>query len=159
MRDAVGGAFMIKLLLVFLAVYTIFIAIAINYAKAFRVKNKILDIIEQNEGMNFIDTSDGSVRDQLDTYMNNINYNVINGYSDIKARVEDKCSGYGFIDTNRGYCINEVTNEVTSSSNVSTADASYYQVRTFVTISIPLVRNLSFTIPISGETRKIEKVE
>ena len=45
MRDAVGGAFMIKLLLVFLAVYTIFIAIAINYAKAFRVKNKILDII------------------------------------------------------------------------------------------------------------------
>lgn len=154
MRDAVGGAFMIKLLLVFLAVYTIFIAIAINYAKAFRVKNKILDIIEQNEGMNFIDTSDGSVRDQIDTYMNNISYNVINGYSDIKAKVEDKCSGYGFIDTDRGYCIHEVTN-----SDVSTAGASYYQVRTFVTISIPLVRNLSFTIPISGETRKIEKVE
>lgn len=155
MRDAVGGAFMIKLLLVFLAVYTIFIAIAINYAKAFRVKNKVLDIIEQNEGMNFIDTSDGSVRDQLDTYMNNISYNVINGYSDIKARVEDKCSGYDFIDTERGYCINKLP----KSSDISTAGASYYQVRTFVTISIPLVRNLSFTIPISGETRKIEKVE
>lgn len=149
MRDAVGGAFMIKLLLVFLAVYTIFIAIAINYAKAFRVKNKILDIIEQNEGIN-TDNIDDKAKDQIKTYMNNINYNVINGYSDIKARVEDKCSGYYFIDTDKGYCINKVSNS---------SDASYYQVRTFVTISIPLVRNLSFTIPISGETRKIEKVE
>ena len=52
MRDAVGGTFMIKLLLIFLAVYTIFIAVALNYAKAFRVKNKILNIIEQNEGIN-----------------------------------------------------------------------------------------------------------
>ena len=43
MRDAVGGTFMIKLLLIFLAVYTVFIAIAINYAKAFKVKNKVIN--------------------------------------------------------------------------------------------------------------------
>ena len=51
MRDAVGGTFMIKLILVFLAVYIIFMGAALNYAKAFRVKNKVMDIIEQNEGM------------------------------------------------------------------------------------------------------------
>ena len=61
MRDAVGGTFMIKLLLIFLAVYTIFIAVALNYAKAFRVKNKILNIIEQNEGINsYNDVSQGT---------------------------------------------------------------------------------------------------
>ena len=48
MRDAVGGTFMIKLILVFLAVYIIFMGAALNYAKAFRVKNKVMDIIEQN---------------------------------------------------------------------------------------------------------------
>ena len=57
MRDAVGGTFMIKLLLIFLAVYTVFIAIAINYAKAFKVKNKVINIIEQSEGVDYNDVS------------------------------------------------------------------------------------------------------
>ncbi len=147
MRDAVGGSFMIKLLLVFLAVYAIFIAIAINYAKAFRVKNKILDIIEQNEGIDPTNNSDPA-KQKINDYMNSISYNVINSNSDIVDRVENDCSGYDFTDTVRGYCIHKVTY----------GEASYYKVRTFVTINIPLVRNLSFTIPISGETRKIEKV-
>ena len=51
MRDAVGGTFMMYVLLVFLAVYIMFVAVAFNYARAFRVKNKVIDIIEQNEGI------------------------------------------------------------------------------------------------------------
>ena len=35
--------------LIFLAVYITFVAVAFNYARAFRVKNKVIDIIEQNE--------------------------------------------------------------------------------------------------------------
>ena len=38
MRDAFGGAFMIKLFLVFILIYVCFIALALNYAKAFKVK-------------------------------------------------------------------------------------------------------------------------
>lgn len=142
MRDAVGGSFMIKLLLVFLAVYTIFIAIAINYAKAFRVKNKVLNIIEQNEGIkNYDDVTDPALT-QIEEYMNSIHYGVST------TTVENKCEGYNYINKDRGYCIATVDN----------VDASYYKVTTFVTISIPVVR-LEYTVPIRGETRKIEKVE
>lgn len=49
MRDAFGGAFMIKLLIVFMVIYIGFIAIALNYAKAFKVKNKVIAYIEENE--------------------------------------------------------------------------------------------------------------
>ena len=49
MRDAFGGAFMIKLFLVFIFVYMFFTAIALNYAKAFKVKNKVIDYLEDNE--------------------------------------------------------------------------------------------------------------
>ena len=42
MRDAFGGAFMIKLFLVFLAIYIGFTAVAVNYAKAFKVKKFLL---------------------------------------------------------------------------------------------------------------------
>lgn len=38
MRDAFGGAFMIKVMLIFLGIYIAFMAVALNYAKAFRVK-------------------------------------------------------------------------------------------------------------------------
>lgn len=49
MRDAFGGAFMIKLLIVFIVIYIGFTAIALNYAKAFKVKNKVIAYIEENE--------------------------------------------------------------------------------------------------------------
>ena len=143
MRDAVGGTFMIKLLLIFLAVYTVFIAIAINYAKAFNVKNKVINIIEQSEGVDYNDVSDASVIGQINTYMNDIHYGINT------SSVEKKCIGYDYINTERGYCISKVENYDSS--------ASYYRVTTFVTISVPIVR-LEFTVPIKGETRKIERI-
>lgn len=52
MRDAFGGAFMIKLFLVFIIIYVSFTALALNYAKAFKVKNKIVEYIESHEEVN-----------------------------------------------------------------------------------------------------------
>ena len=49
MRDAFGGSFMIKLFLVFIAIYMFFTAMALNYAKAFKVKNKVIEYLESNE--------------------------------------------------------------------------------------------------------------
>ena len=36
----------VKLMLIFLAIYIAFVAVALNYAKAFRVKNSIIDMIK-----------------------------------------------------------------------------------------------------------------
>ena len=49
MRDAFGGEFMIRLFLIFIFIYMFFTAIALNYAKAFKVKNKVIDYLEDNE--------------------------------------------------------------------------------------------------------------
>lgn len=49
MRDAFGGAFMIKIFLVFIFIYICFTAIALNYAKAFKVKNKVIEYLESHE--------------------------------------------------------------------------------------------------------------
>ena len=46
MKEGIGGTFMIYVFLVFLAVYITFLAVAFNYARAFRVKNKVIDIID-----------------------------------------------------------------------------------------------------------------
>lgn len=49
MRDAFGGEFMIRLFLVFIVIYVAFAAISLNYAKAFRIKNKVISYIEEND--------------------------------------------------------------------------------------------------------------
>lgn len=49
MREAFGGVFMIRLMLVFVFIFVAFTAISLNYAKAFRIKNKVIDFIEQEE--------------------------------------------------------------------------------------------------------------
>lgn len=51
MRESIGGTFLLQIVLVFLTVYIGFMAIVINYGKVFRIKNTIVNYIEQQEGV------------------------------------------------------------------------------------------------------------
>lgn len=149
MRDAVGGTFMIKVLLIFLAVYITFVAVALNYAKAFRVKNKVIDIIEQNEGLEDADyhntsgTNTYGVTGKINEYLNTVSYNV-----DLSEKNKEN-RGVCF---EKGFCINDY-----QSLSVDGITSTYYKVTTFVRIEFPFF-NLNFTIPITGETRKVERI-
>lgn len=148
MREAFGGAFMIKLMLIFLAIYIAFIAVALNYAKAFRVKNKIIDIIEQSEGIkqsDYIDTKEGSVIGDINTYLNSVSYYV--NITNIKNKNTEGVHCY-----ENGYCIEEYTGPVNDR-----VTSKYYKVTTYININFPFF-NLNFNIPITGETRKIERI-
>ena len=146
MREAFGGAFTIKLMLIFLAIYIAFIAVALNYAKAFRVKNKIIDIIEQNEGIDsYIDTKEGSVIGDINSYLNTVSYYV--NLANIKNNNTENINCY-----DRGYCIEETTGPVTNGLT-----SKYYKVTTYININFPFFK-LNFNIPITGETRKIERI-
>jgi len=70
MREAIGGTFLVKLLMMFLVVYVIFIAMALNYAKAFKAKNSIVDFIEKYEGYNNLS------KPAIDEYIKKFTYQV-----------------------------------------------------------------------------------
>ena len=149
MRDAVGGTFMIYVFLIFLAVYITFVAVAFNYARAFRVKNKVIDIIEQSEGIeDYNNISNESVLGQINTYLNEVSYRV-NGINENTKH----CTGYDHVDTERGYCISRES----SVSDIDGGTASYYKVVTFIRLEIPFM-DLGFTIPVKGETSRIERI-
>lgn len=146
MREAFGGAFTIKLMLIFLAIYIAFIAVALNYAKAFRVKNRIIDIIEQNEGIDsYDDTKEGSVIGNINSYLNTVGYYV--NLANNKNNNTENINCY-----DRGYCIEETTAPVTDGIT-----SKYYKVTTYININFPFFK-LNFNIPITGETRKIERI-
>lgn len=145
MKEATGGTFMIYVLLVFLAVYIIFIAVAFNYARAFRVKNKVIDIIEQNEGINLGDLNDIK---KINAYLTAVSYKVKIAEDDCGEMTVDKNNL--LINTDRGYCIG------VSESNAS--GEKVYKVRTFVTIDFPFIEGLNIKVPITGETRRVKKI-
>lgn len=130
MRDAFGGAFMIKLMLIFLVIYVCFIAIALNYAKAFKAKNGIIDYIERYEGFN--NTSETLIN----TYLVNMKYYVASQSG--QTAQYSKQTGATCYDL--GYCI----------ENYTDGSGSNYIVATFIEVRI---LGLSFTVPIKGEVR------
>lgn len=148
MRDAFGGTFMMYVFIIFLTVYCVFIAVAFNYARAFRVKNKVLDIIEQNEGIADFNNTSG-VLGEINTYLGNANY-LVRGLTSNSS----VCDGYDYINTERGYCIDKIS----VTSDIDNGQASYYKVMTFVRLQIPFLDWFDFTIPVKGETRKIERI-
>lgn len=140
MRDAFGGAFSIKLMLVFLVLYVSFICVALNYSRAFRVKNRIINIIEQNEGYNLDNTGD-AVATQIDNYLATTGY-FINEETKryLSNNNASSCNDlYG-----RGYCVYQI-----SSSPL------YYGVETYMVFTLPII-NVRFPVAVRGETRVIE---
>ena len=45
MREAIGGTWLFGLVITFIVFFASFLAVSINYSKAFNVKNNIVDII------------------------------------------------------------------------------------------------------------------
>ena len=133
MRDAFGGAFFIKLMLIFFAIYISFIAIALSYAKAFRIKNTIINYIEENESYN------NDVMTKIDNYVAEMNYYISNvGPNGSKVEYAS-CNS-------RGYCVNEMYSD--------DLRGTYYKVTTFIEVNFPFF-GINVLVPITGETRVV----
>lgn len=125
MRDAFGGVFMTNLFLVFIFIYVAFTAVSLNYAKAYRVKNSIIDFIEENEIVEFNSSKFRDKLDDLDNILQNASY-----HKECNGGNGNVVSALGKID---GYCYNGIVilkdreEKVagTSSTNI------YYKVLTY----------------------------
>lgn len=152
MRDAFGGAFMIKLLIIFIVVYIGFIAIALNYAKAFKVKNKVIEYIEENE---ITDISNMTAK----AYTEMQQYFQTNIVEQMDYKVSIKCP------ERNAYCQDGIV-IVESSTLDSNKEGKYYTVTTYFGWEIPFLNillrqndqdgeTISGLWKISGETRTI----
>lgn len=139
MRESFGGAFIIKLLLIFIVIYISFMAVAINYAKAFRVKNQVINMIEQWQY-----NGESSVRDQIDAYLAGVPH-ILNGNNGVKS----SCNGVSFGTVRGDYAL---TMNGACIKTLGEAGKRYYRVTTFISIDFPF---FDMTLPISGETKVI----
>ena len=140
MRDAFGGAFMIKIFIVFIFVYICLTAMALNYAKAFKVKNEIITYLEENEITDVCNMNVEEIKTMEDFFENELvgkrGYNV-------SEHGTCKTNGSKYDSNNNciGYCHSSGIDIEIAGKAVNT-EGIYYTVSTYMNWGIPFLNNL-----------------
>lgn len=143
MKDAVGGSLLLNLVIIFTSVVILLFVGIMSYSKAYKVKNKIIEIIERNEGY-------AGVADEIHEELKKVGYKVSSGTIN-----SEKCKK----DSSRGICenLNTSSYQYCVCKQLSAVDSgTVYEVITYVQFEFPVIGDV-ISIPVKGETKVLEK--
>lgn len=158
MRQAIGTTWIFSICLTFIVLFTAYLAISINYAKAFKIKNHIISMIEENEGID--DDNASSFNTKVEDYLLYQGYDAKKVCNDGELLRDDLNKGQwkavtAINDVNgKGkstyYCVykRNVENKSECSNEV------VYKVITFFKFDIPALNTL-MVFNVSGNTKVI----
>ena len=139
MRDAFGGTFMLQVFLIFILIYISFTAVALNYAKAFKVKNKVIEYLESSKftDLDSINSTELELMDKFfeEEVLGNMNYNL--SEHGICKNIEER----DYTGRRISYCHDSGIVIRESGSGVNT-EGVYYTVSTYVGWSMPFLNTL-----------------
>lgn len=154
MREAVGGSLLMNLVVIFVGIIIIFFVGILTYSKAYRVKNRIVEIVEKYGNYNNLvvneissDLKAAGYNASKPTKCSDIRNNLING--ETAKYKKDNLSG-NLNKSGYNYCVFEVTD------NSLNENGKYYVVVTFVHFEFPVIGDL-LTIPVYSETKILGK--
>lgn len=150
MREAIGGTWLFGLVITFIVFFASFLAVSINYAKAFNVKNNIVDLISKYEGNNC------KARANIKSYLKTTGY-LVTGSCPTNSTAEATTYDYKAYDLDGKetsmdkayYCV-----AMESSGDSTTIERNYYRVVIFFRLDLPVFGDLT-TFRIKGETESI----
>ena len=141
MRESIGGAWILGIVMTFIVLFASFLAISINYSKAFKVKNNVVDLIEKNEGMN------ESAAEDIWGYLQSQGYILKGKCRDAQALGFDKDG----VATNQNQSLYFVKRNKIDDTALN---KTYYSVEVFFRLDLPVVGDI-FTFSVTGETMSI----
>lgn len=139
MKAATGNAMLMNIIIIFIVAVMALLVTSISYTKAFRVKNRIVDIIEYHNG----DFSDGKIIDDINKNLSDIGYRYNNGK---QCPTMNGAAGNTYHGSSYLYCI----------YTYNSSKGNYYKVIAYMYFDFPLVGNY-INIPVYGETRVFSK--
>lgn len=148
MREAIGGGWLLTFVIVFVMLFSSYLAVSINYTKAFKVKNKIIDLIETNEGF-----TESKNRD-----LNSLSEEELEKDKSTEAKIFKVLKDIGYYTTLNVICDPQEDGEAQSGGycvkRIPAGLGAYYKVKTFILFELDLF-NFTIQIPIKGETKII----
>lgn len=162
MREAIGATWITGIVIVFIALFSGYLALSINYSKAFKVKDGIVDRLEKHSGPNRV------AIDDIAGMLDDIGYN-----SKGPCEMLDDDTGRDFVGVNRNqvipnpynstynYCLMRINSNNTNggiTASQGQLSAAYYRVVVFFSLSLPILDQFT-TFHITGETVNINYPE
>lgn len=147
LRESIGGAWILGIVMVFMMIFVAYISISINYSNAFRLKTEMVTIVEEYEGIN--PTSLSRLQALLDKY----------GYRNkmsCKINTDDKI--IGVTDqvvtknptTKQSYCVTREERPAQSGAE----EKYYYTIYVSFDFALPILGDI-FKFQVNGETNAI----
>lgn len=132
MKEAIGTSFVFTLIMTFVGILIFMFVSSIAYTKGFKVRNKIIDLIERHEGY-----TDEAVA-EIDENLSSIGYRIV------KKECKPKRGNQPIKKSDYNYCVYEYDVE----------KGKYYGVTVFIHFDIPLIGDF-VEIPLYGESRLV----
>lgn len=133
---------MMRILIVFVFIYVVFIGIALNIAKTYRIKNGVINILEHSMVSDVVnDTTVFGEDGDLRKYFSKIPYTIT------EEDIEDDCdarAGTNLHNHSTGACVVKVKME--------NSEEYYYKVYVYMVIHFKLFGIDNWKVPVSGET-------
>lgn len=155
MKEAMSNALILNIIIIFLFIFVILFAGSTAYTKAFKVKNRIISIIERNEHIVIAKGINNSeVLTEIKTALADASYTIVMN-NDVKCtsalnkRFGNLNQTYNVVNTGTNsyrYCIAEFYDQN------SAMHGKYYAVITYMYFEIPLI-NQKLEFPVYGETK------
>ena len=139
MKESIGGAWLFQIAIVFILLFAGYLALSVNYSRAFKVKNEIISIIERNEG------ATTKTQDEITKYLSKVNHTIM-GPCDTADKEFPFSAGNNY---SKGvYCLKMICD------NTATIPRAYYKVKVFFRFDLPILGDLA-TFKVVGETKMI----
>ncbi len=155
MKESIGATWIFSICLTFIILFTAYLAISVNYAKAFRLKSHIVSEVEENDGF------DGDLAVELDTYLTSQGYST---YNDCEPSVTvageatdwelqpSGCIGQ----RSDGKCKACIYKRIVHTGNDDIdAERAYYRAYTFFKFDLPVVNVVLPPFRIGGDSKYI----
>lgn len=147
MRESIGNTFIFNWAIFLVAVIIALLIGSMSYSKSFKIKNKIIDIIEKHQI--FTDNSNSAVREEIDQFLGEIGYRTSrnSAYTCKDGSGPYNTEDYNLVSTsnnNYRYCVYQKT----------TQRGYYYKVIVYMYFDVPMLGSY-IEFPIAGETKLI----
>jgi len=144
MKAATGNAMLMNIIIVFIVVILGLVVTSITYTKAFRVKNRIVEVIERYDGD--FENNKSSIRDTITKNLKGVGYRL-KGSDSCPTKDKDGDNLPTPIEGNDYYyCIYKYT----------TTRGYYYKVISYMYLDLPILGSV-INIPVYGETKVFYK--
>lgn len=140
MNESIGNGFLMAIVIFFLTLVILFFSASFAYTKAFKVKSRMVNILEKYEAYN------NSAKEEIENTLKDVGYRVTHQEAcDTKGRFDNARALTVPGNTNYHYCIYEYD---------AKDKGKYYGVVAYMYFEIPLTgKVLSF--PVYGETKTV----